>query len=123
MKDAEALDPSRTEYVGAVAPQIERTANVTYRNESANVSVVGTTPEFQTVRSFEPEYGEFFSSGDVSSIARVAVLGSDTQRASLARQRMPCSRREGSTAYRSRLSPSWQKKGAGASEAGQQIIS
>jgi putative ABC transport system permease protein len=78
MKEAEALDPSRTEYIAAVAPQIERTANVTYRNESSNVSVVGTTPEFQMVRSFEPEYGEFFTASDVSAIARVAVLGADT---------------------------------------------
>ena len=78
MEDAQALDPSRTQYVAAVAPQLERTASVTYRNESTNVSVVGTTPELQTVRSYEPAFGDFFTASDVSAVARVAVLGSDT---------------------------------------------
>ena len=78
LKDAEALDPSRTEYIAAVAPQIERTASVTFRSESVSVTVTGTTPEFRTVRSFEPEYGEFFTASDVSAVARVAVLGADT---------------------------------------------
>ncbi len=78
MEDAQALDPSRTQYVAAVAPQLDRTASVTYRNESTNVSVVGTTPELQTVRSYEPAFGDFFTASDVSAVARVAVLGSDT---------------------------------------------
>jgi putative ABC transport system permease protein len=78
MKDVEALDPSRLQYVAAVAPQVEGTANVTYRSESTNVSVTGTTPEFRTVRSFDTEYGEFFTASDVSAVARVAILGADT---------------------------------------------
>ncbi|MBN1400093.1 MAG: ABC transporter permease [Anaerolineae bacterium] len=78
-QDAEAIgDPMRTTYVAASVPQIDRTGSVTYRGESVDVSVTGTTPEFEFVRNYPVGLGTFFTAGDDASSARVAVLGTQT---------------------------------------------
>jgi len=78
-EDAEAIaDPERTTYVAAVAPVINRSATLTYQGESVDVSVVATTPEFEQVRNYRPEYGEFFTTGDEAAESRVALLGAQT---------------------------------------------
>jgi putative ABC transport system permease protein len=78
-QDAEALgDPSRLPHVLAVAPEINRGVTITVGRESTSVSVVGTTPEYEFVRSFSPAYGSFITSNDELSGARVVVLGWDT---------------------------------------------
>ena len=78
-QDAEAIaDPALTSYVAAVAPAIDRSATATYGGESVDVSVIGTTPEYESVRSYPAQYGEFFTYGDEAVGARVAVLGAQT---------------------------------------------
>lgn len=63
--------------VKEVAPQIAGNQLITYRNLNANEQVIGTTPEYLTVRSFEVARGRFFSDLDVKRNQRVAVLGSE----------------------------------------------
>jgi putative ABC transport system permease protein len=63
--------------VKEVAPQIAGNQLITYRNRNANEQVIGTTPEYLTVRSFEVARGRFFSDIDVKRNQRVAVLGSE----------------------------------------------
>ena len=65
--------PSITE----VAPQITANQLISYRNRNANEQVVGTTPEYLTVRSFELDKGRFFNDVDVKRNRRVIVLGSE----------------------------------------------
>jgi len=78
-QDAEAIaDTSRNPHVAAVAPEIDRSVTLTYGGNSVSVSAVGTTPEYQYVRNFPTQYGEFFTAGDEAAAARVAVLGSTT---------------------------------------------
>ncbi|MFH1085676.1 MAG: ABC transporter permease [Chloroflexota bacterium] len=78
-QDAAALaDPSRTQYVAAVAPETDRSATVTYRSVSLDVTITGTTPEYEWVRSHAVELGVFIAAGDNTSAARVAVLGAST---------------------------------------------
>jgi putative ABC transport system permease protein len=78
-QDAEALaDPARAPHVLAVAPEINRNVTITYRGEQLDVPLVGTTPEYEYVRNFPVEYGEFITVGDETTEARVAVLGSRT---------------------------------------------
>ena len=60
-----------------VAPQISANQLITYRNRNANESVIGTTPEYLTVRSFDLAQGRFFTSIDVKRNQRVVVLGSE----------------------------------------------
>jgi len=75
--DADAIaDPSQTQYVAAVAPEIDRSATLTYQGESLTLNIVGTTSSYQMVRSFGAAHGEFFSEDDERSAARVVVIGS-----------------------------------------------
>ena len=60
-----------------VAPQISANQLITYRNSNANEQVVGTTPEYLSVRSFEVDRGRFFSDVDLGRNQRVAVLGAE----------------------------------------------
>ncbi|MCC0176329.1 ABC transporter permease [Waterburya agarophytonicola K14] len=60
-----------------VAPQIAANQLITYRNRNASEQIIGTTPEYLTVRSFEVDKGRFFSSIDVKRNRRVVVLGAE----------------------------------------------
>lgn len=60
-----------------VAPQISANQLISYRNRNANEQVLGTTPEYLSVRSFEVDRGRFFSDVDVRRNQRVAVLGAE----------------------------------------------
>ncbi|MBD1915579.1 MULTISPECIES: ABC transporter permease [Cyanophyceae] len=61
--------------VSGVAAESSGLQLVTFRNRNANINVVGTTPDFLTVRSFEVANGRFISELDVSRSAQVAVVG------------------------------------------------
>ena len=63
--------------VREVAPQITSNQLISYRNRNANEQVVGTTPEYLTVRSFELDRGRFFGDVDVQRNRRVVVLGAE----------------------------------------------
>ena len=63
--------------VKEVAPQVSANNLITYRNRNGNEQVLGTTPEYLSVRSFEVERGRFFSDTDVQRNQRVAVLGAE----------------------------------------------
>jgi len=76
LDDAEAIaDPANCPDVMAVAPQLTRNAQIIYRNRNANANVVGTTPDYAFVRKVELEQGHFFNAQELTSSARVAVLG------------------------------------------------
>jgi putative ABC transport system permease protein len=63
--------------VKEVAPQISANELITYRNRNTNEQVLGTTPEYLTVRSFAVDRGRFFSDLDIKRNQRVVVLGSE----------------------------------------------
>ncbi|HEU4364591.1 MAG TPA: ABC transporter permease [Candidatus Krumholzibacteria bacterium] len=67
-----ARDPR---YVAAVIPELTRNQQVKMGNRNANVSVVGTTPNYVAVRRFTLAAGRAFSEGDDDARKRVAVLG------------------------------------------------
>ncbi|NJM87769.1 MAG: FtsX-like permease family protein [Hydrococcus sp. RU_2_2] len=58
-----------------VAAQINQTAIMSYRDRNVNDSVIGTTPTFLSVRSFEVERGRFLNDVDIKRNKRVVVLG------------------------------------------------
>ena len=63
--------------VKEVAPQISANQLITYRNRNANEQVVGTTPEYLSVRSFSVDRGRFLNDTDLKRNQRVVVLGSE----------------------------------------------
>jgi len=61
--------------VEAVAPYIQRNAQVIYGNKNWYTNVVGSTPVYESVTNLPVEEGSFFDDAAVRSRARVAVVG------------------------------------------------
>jgi putative ABC transport system permease protein len=74
LEDAVAIKQQVPSVTGVAAESSDRQL-VTLGNRNANVNVVGTVPDFLTVRSFEVAQGRFISDLDVSRNAQVVVLG------------------------------------------------
>jgi putative ABC transport system permease protein len=74
--DVEALrDPLRAPDVVALSPQLFRSATVSTGQRNTVASVIGVTPDFARVRNWYPEAGIFISQENMTSRARVALLG------------------------------------------------
>ncbi len=76
LADAEAI-ATQVPSVAAVAPQRQNRQFITYRNKNLPTLVVGTTPEFIKVRSFELDRGRFITDLDVKRNNQVVAIGSD----------------------------------------------
>ncbi|HRY60182.1 MAG TPA: ABC transporter permease [Patescibacteria group bacterium] len=61
--------------VKSVAPAYSTRYQVTLKGANTNTAVLGTTPEYADIRNVSMDKGSFFTSEDVSSKAKVAVLG------------------------------------------------
>ncbi|MBE9076507.1 ABC transporter permease [Romeria aff. gracilis LEGE 07310] len=72
--DAEAI-ATQVPSVKAVAPENSTQGVVSYRNRNTNSTIVGTTEDFLTVRSFEVEKGRFLTPLDQRRNSLVVVLG------------------------------------------------
>ncbi|GAB4142342.1 MAG: ABC transporter permease [Cyanobacteria bacterium J069] len=76
LEDSEAI-ASQVPTVIGVAPQLQTQQTVTQGNRSTSALIVGTTPEFSTVRSFPVARGRFINDMDVQRSNRSVALGSD----------------------------------------------
>jgi len=74
LEDAVAIKQQVPSVTGVAAESSDRQL-VTLGNRNANVNVVGTVPDFLSVRSFEVAKGRFISDLDLSRNAQVVVLG------------------------------------------------
>ncbi len=72
--DARALQRD-ARYLAAVVPELTRNQQVKYGNVNINVNVVGTTPNYASVRNYEIIAGRMFTSGEDEARRRYAVLG------------------------------------------------
>lgn len=76
LEDAKAI-ATQVPSVSEVAPQIQSRLPVVYSNKNTNTQIIGVTPEFLPVRSFDLAKGRFISEQDLKSNNQVAILGSD----------------------------------------------
>lgn len=76
-EDAEAVKALPN--VAAVAPELSRRYQVTARGKNTNTQIVGTGPGYLQVRNVTMDLGSFFSENQVTSRAKVAVLGPTTR--------------------------------------------
>lgn len=76
-KDAQAI-AKEVPGINLVAPSVTRQYQLVYNNKNWYTNTQGTTPEFLEVRNFSVERGLFFSHQDLSTRARVVVLGKTT---------------------------------------------
>ena len=63
--------------VKEVAPSLNDSQLVTYRSNNAQSTIVGTTPEFLSVRSFDVAKGRFITKLDLERQANIIILGSE----------------------------------------------
>jgi putative ABC transport system permease protein len=74
-EDAEALARSAA-LLTAVVPEMQQSLQVKLGNQNINVSVVGTTPDYDDVQNHMIGLGRMFSRADARARRRHAVLGS-----------------------------------------------
>jgi putative ABC transport system permease protein len=75
-QDAQALnDPVNLPAVAAVAPQVQSFGQAVYRGNNANAPILGVTPDYQNVRNYTVQNGDFISQANVTGRSQVAVLG------------------------------------------------
>lgn len=74
--DAKAIN-SQVPNIKGVAPQLNGSEIVSYRNKNISCLIFGSTPEIGPVRNFTVQKGRFMTNLDVERYAQVAVIGSD----------------------------------------------
>ncbi len=78
--------------VAAVAPESMTNVQVKYLAANMSCGIIGTTPEYLSIRSFELSQGVAFTARDLNARRRVAVIGSSVA-ATLFRQLSPLGER------------------------------
>jgi putative ABC transport system permease protein len=73
--DSDALVAGTTT-LSAVVPQIQSSMQLKIGNKNASTNVVGTTPNYAELNSYDIVHGRMFSAGDDNSRRRVVVIGS-----------------------------------------------
>jgi len=76
--DADAIKATITS-AKAVAPELTRRYQVTAKGTNTNTSVIGTTPDYPTVRNISVDQGVFITQQDLNSLSRIAVIGPTTR--------------------------------------------
>ena len=77
LEDAEAI-PAKCPSVQAAVPEVSRGQQVKYKNQNTNTQIVGTTPDYPSVRNFTVAQGRFFNSREVGGSQKVAVMCEST---------------------------------------------
>ncbi len=78
-EDAEALAKSSCcRAVAAFTPVYNQSGQVVYGGSNTTTSIIGTTAEYAPIRNFRVQAGRFLDLRDNETMARVAVLGSET---------------------------------------------
>jgi len=72
-EDLDAL--KKIDAVSRVAPYISGRAQVVFQNKNWNTSVMGSTLDYQYTRNSVPDSGRFFTEAEITTRAKVAVLG------------------------------------------------
>jgi putative ABC transport system permease protein len=76
LADAEAI-AEQVPSVEEVAPSLNGSELITYRGKNASASLIGATPEYLSVRSFDVARGRFISDLDLKRNEQIVALGSE----------------------------------------------
>jgi putative ABC transport system permease protein len=77
MDDATAI-MQRSTLVTAVQPEMSKQAQLQRENANTSTQVIGTTPNYLTVRRYTMQYGRMFTTAEDNGRKRVVVLGATT---------------------------------------------
>lgn len=70
---------SQVQNINAVAPEVSRRYQVTAKGTNTNTQVVGTVPDYLTVRNVAMDSGVFITDQQVKTSSKVAILGSSVR--------------------------------------------
>ncbi len=73
MGDVEAI--AAIAGIEGIAPTMQKSLQSKFASENSGVTVVGTTPEYETVRNSPVETGAWFTESDMLGRKRVAIIG------------------------------------------------
>jgi putative ABC transport system permease protein len=74
LADAEAI-AAQVPSVREVAPQVNGSELATYKNQTYRATLIGTTPEYSSLRSADVSRGRFLAIDDLKRNARVVAVG------------------------------------------------
>ncbi len=77
-EDLKALQEKCT-LAAFVIPEFSRNAQVQWGGNNWNSSIVGTVPEYETVRNTKVTEGRYFTQDEVNTYQRVAIIGVEVQ--------------------------------------------
>jgi len=77
LEDCEAI-PAKCPSVVTAVPETRQNLQVKYLNQNTNTTILGTTPDYLSVRDYSVQQGRFFSSQDVRGNRKVAAIGPTT---------------------------------------------
>lgn len=78
LADAEAIvESGGAPHVLAVAPAVQTSRMVMYGGESISTTVMGVTPDYETVRNTPVASGRYITQEDIDNHSTVAVIGND----------------------------------------------
>lgn len=63
--------------VQRVSPTVNRNAQIKYKNKNNNSSITGTGADYPVISAHPVQTGHYFTAGDIRSLKRVAVMGSN----------------------------------------------
>ncbi len=61
--------------IAAVAPQSSSSATVKYMTQNRETTVLGTSPDYQTISNVKAQMGRFLVQNDLDSMHKVAIIG------------------------------------------------
>jgi putative ABC transport system permease protein len=64
--------------VKAAAPEAQTNAQVKYKNQNTNTTILGTTPDYLSIRNYQVQTGRMFTDDEVRAYRKVAVIGPTT---------------------------------------------
>jgi putative ABC transport system permease protein len=77
-EDALALnDPQNLPAVAGVAPEVRSFGQVVYLGNNVNTQLVGVTPDYESVRNYQVQSGEFINQANINARSLVAVIGAN----------------------------------------------
>jgi len=76
--DADSLSSSVPD-AKAISADLSRRYQITYKGQNTNTSVIGTQPQYTEIRNVSMALGNFFTDANVTSAAKVAILGPTTR--------------------------------------------
>lgn len=73
--DLVKIQEEHTDKIKAIAPMVSGNMTAKYGTESESTSLIGSTPEYETIRNVHVQSGRFITQIDVDYSSRVALVG------------------------------------------------